>query len=284
MIIETVLAVVATVLLVAVPVLVAPFWEDLVRNRVSVRRIASLDDPDTGTLLDLYTSLFPDDDTNYSPDEMFQYFDGSPNFGDGRHVRSENIVLVAKYQGDVVGFLLCYFYPERRKAIICYYGIKRDVLAARRSAADKLLLRLKKILLDGRHPCDYLFFDLQGVDSTTSKKEAGERKARPVRFKQSAKHLGLPAYQLLFPYTCPKVSLRDDTQEYPFTLLCIPISAALPRPVPRPLILEFLHFLYHDCYGDLYLVSDDRFQPFHDHLEECIKHYEDTLPPEIPAV
>ena len=122
------------------------------------------------------------------------------------------------------------------------------------------------------------------ISSNTPKKEVSTRKARPKRFRQSAKLLGLTAYQLQFPYFCPKISLNEDTHEYPFSLMCVPLGAQLPKPVPKSLILEFLHFLYHDCYGDLYPVSDEHFQPFHDHLEQRIKHYEETLPAEIQAV
>lgn len=277
MILESVLGIVGAVLS-------AYIWETQIRDRVSVRRVMSPDDPDVDSILDLYQNLFPDDGTNYTADEFIEFIDGTSDFSDERHVRAENIFLIAKCRKEVVGFLLSSFYPQRRKAIIGYYGINKDIVEARRSATAKLLPKLKRILLDGSHPCDFVFFDLQGVDPTTPKKEAGDRKARPKRFRQSAKRLGLTAYQLQFPYACPKVSLNDETHEYPFTLMCVPVSAQLPRPVPRSLILEFLHFLHHDCYGDLYPVSDARFQPYHDHLDKRMRHYEQSLPGSISAI
>ncbi|HWM24451.1 MAG TPA: hypothetical protein VNP98_06475 [Chthoniobacterales bacterium] len=277
MIIESVVAIGGTIL-------AAYIWENHIRDRVSVRRIISPDDPDSEMLVDLYQNLFPDDGTNYSPAEILEFLDGSLEFEENRHVQAKNIVLIAKYRGDVVGFILCHFYRERRKAIVSYYGINREILQARRSAGARLLPRLIRILRDRRHPCDFLLFDLQGVDPTTPKKEAGERKARPVRFKQTARRLGLTAYLLQFQYLCPKISLSDGTHEYPFTLMCVPITGHLPKPVPRALVLEFLHFLHHDCYGDLYPVTDERFQPYHDHLRQRLKYYEDTLPPEVHAV
>lgn len=265
-------------------VLSAYIWETHIRDRISTKRISSPDDPDCDALLNLYQKVFPDDGTNYSTDEILELLDGSTEFSDDRHVRADNIILAAKCRGDVVGFLLCHFYPERRKAIISYYAINEEILEARRSAAMKLLARLKRILLDGRHPCDYLFFDLQGIDPTTPKEEAGKRKARPGLFRRSAKRLGLPAHLFQFAYACPKVAMRDDTHEYPFTLMCVPVSARLPQPVPRATVLEFLHFIYHDCYGDIYAVSDDRFQPYHDHLQQRLNHYEQTLPAEVKTV
>ena len=98
-------------------------------------------------------------------------------------------MLVAKFHNDVVGLLLASYYPERRKAIVGYYGINRELVEARRFAGNKLLPKLHKILMHATPPCEYLFLDLQGVDPATPKKEASERKARPVRFKQSAKRL-----------------------------------------------------------------------------------------------
>lgn len=276
MIIEVALGVAGTIL-------AAFLWETQIRDRVSVRRIVSQDDDDMEAMLDVYQKLFDDDGTNYSPEEILEFMDDPAIFGEDRHVRAENIVLVAKFRHDVVGFLFCHFYPDRRKAIISYYGINPEVSEARRSASAKLLMRLKRVLLDGQHPCDFVFFDLQGIDPSTSRAEARKRKARPVLFKQSAKRLGLSAYVLQFPYSCPKVSLSPDSREYPFSLMCVPIGATLPQPVPRALILEFLSFLHLDCYGDLYPVSDERFQPYREHLRQRLKHYNETLPSEVEA-
>lgn len=245
---------------------------------MSVRRIVTQDERDVDGVLDLYGKLFPDDGTNYSQEEIMEFLDGTSDFSLGRHVRAENIFLAAKNKGFVVGILLCAFYPDRRKAIIAYYGIDKSVPAARASAAFILLKKLKRILLDGSRGCDYLFFDLQGFEPTTPKDETSERKARPIRFRQSAKMLGLTARQLKFSYLCPKISLTEENREYPFNLMCVPVDAHLPNPAPKSLIMDFLRFIFHDCYGDLYPVTDERFKPFHDHLEHQLKRYEDTLP------
>ena len=130
----------------AAAVLGAYIWERQIRDRVSVRRVMSADDADVELLLDLYQTLFPDDGTNYTADEFLQFIDGSTEFSNDRHVRAENIMLVAKYHRDVVGFVLACYYPERRKGIVGYYGINKDVLEARRCAGERLLPKLISIL------------------------------------------------------------------------------------------------------------------------------------------
>ncbi len=129
------------------------------------------------SLLELYQELFEDDGTNYSPAEVLEILDNTT--AEDRHVRAENIVLVAIYRRNLVGFLFCHFYPERRKAIISYYGVSSAFPEARRSAASRLLARLKSILGAGDHPCDYLFFDLQGVDRATPGFREGAFQAQP---------------------------------------------------------------------------------------------------------
>lgn len=274
MVVEALLAVAGTVL-------AAYIWETKLRDRVSIRRIVKRDDEYIESLLELYQELFEDDGTNYSPAEVLEILDGSAT--KDRHVRAENIVLAAVFQRNVVGLLFCHFYPERRKAIISYYGVSSAAPEARRSAAGRLMTRLKSILVASDHPCDYLFFDLQGVDGSMPKAEARKRKARPILFKQSARRFGLEAYLLEFPYVSPKVSMSDESRESPATLMCVPLLGRLPRPVPRDLVLEFLSFIHLDCYGDLYSIHDPRFPKHREHLNQRLQHYQETLPQTVQA-
>jgi hypothetical protein len=274
MVVEALLAVVGTIL-------AAYLWETKLRDRVSIRRIVNRDDEYIESLLEVYQELFEDDETNYSTAEVLGIVDGSAT--EDRHVHAENIVLVAVFRRNVVGFLFCHLYPERRKAIISYYGVSSAAPEARLSAASHLLARLKNILVAGDHPCDYLFFDLQGVDGSMPIAEARKRKARPILFKQSARRLGFEAHLLEFPYACPKVSMSHESREYPATLMCVPILGRLPRPIPRNLVLEFLSFIHFDCYGDLYPVHDPRFPKYREHLNQRLKHYQGTLPQTVQA-
>lgn len=257
------------------------YWQKRVAERITVRRIKSSTYEHVEGLLDLYRTLFPEEDgTNYSIEEMVEFLNAK--FEAARHVEVENIALVAVLRDEVVGFIICHLYPTRRKAIISYFAIKKEIPVARLKASRQLLVKLRDILVSGR-ACDVLFYDLQGFDASTSKTDRSERRARPVLFKQSAKFLGLKACEFQFEYQCPKVSMSESSHEYPFSLFCIGVQVQMPDSIPKQLMLEYLRFIYLDCYGDVYPVSDPRFQEHHAHLQKIIDRYETTLPELVRA-
>jgi len=272
MIVESVIATITAIV-------AAYLWEVQIRGRVRIRQIRSAEDRWVTGFLELYSNLFLEDGTNYSCEEMLEFTQATP--GD-RHVEVENIILAAIYRGEVVGFLLCHFYPERRKAIISYFGVNKEVLEARNGAATVLLKKLKKVLSKRRRSCEFIFFDMQGVEEGLPPEEVAKRRARPVLFRQSARTLKMKSVTFDFPYRCPKVSLAPGTREYPFSLMCVPLSRDIPKPAPRALVISFLEFLYLDCYGDVYPVSDPRFAEHHAYLESVIADYRGSLPEFVP--
>jgi hypothetical protein len=274
-VVESLGAVAGVIAGVIATVLASYLWERRIRDRVTVRRIVASDDADTSGIIEIYSRLFPDDGTNYSAAELIDFTaSGLPD----RHVRVEDIVLAAKYHGDVVGFVFCHYYGDRRKAIISYFAIDEQVLEARRGAAAKMLKKLSGVLTDRKHPCEYLFFDLESPNSTLTKRENSERSARPVLFKQSAKQMGLRAHQFDFAYESPRISVARETRETPLILMCVPLAGAIGRSVPKATLLEFLRFIYFDCYGDLYPITDSRFKAHHDLLGSKFASYETALP------
>ena len=54
-------------------VLGAYLWEKKIRDRVIVRRIKSVKDKDVSGLIELYTSLFPDNGVNYAADDVMEF-------------------------------------------------------------------------------------------------------------------------------------------------------------------------------------------------------------------
>jgi hypothetical protein len=258
------------------------YWQSRVVDRISIRRIKSSTDDHIAGLLDLYGTLFPEDDgTNYSLEEVVEFMDAK--YEAKHHVEVENINLVAVLKDEVIGFIFCHLYPERRKAIVSYFAINKENAEARLRGARRLLTKLKDILIKG-DLCDALFFDLQGFDSTTSKTERSERRARRVLFKQNAKSFGLKAREFQFSYYCPKVSMSEGAHEYPFSLYCIGIRDQIPDQVSKQQMLEYLRFIYLDCYGDLYPLDDPRFEEYQKHLRNIVEQYENTLPEVVPAI
>jgi len=98
------------------------------------------------------------------------------------------------------------------------------------------------------------------------------------------KSLDIQAYELQFDYQCPKVTLTDESHEYPSILLCIPIWKKLLTPVPKQIIIDFLNFLYLCSYGDIYPIIDPKFNIYQEYLRQKIKYYEESLPNFINAV
>ena len=252
-------------------------------DEIKVSRLTERDHVDATGVISLYTKVFDDDGTNYSPEELLDFLT-RPVFTD-RHIPNiENIVLVAKRRTTVVGFMFCHFYPERRKAIVSYYAIDRRDDTARATAARAMAVRLQQLLSETSRTCDYLFFDTQNPDAQIGKIENRARRARPALFKLTADSLGLRAYKLDFNYRCPRVSLDPDAREHPFTLLCIPMQGVvLPVPVPKDTIIVFLRFIYEDCYGDVYPVSDPRFNEHRKYLSSLVETYQSSLPDFIHA-
>lgn len=256
--------------------------QDKKAEEITVERIFENGNADFIGIVDLYTEHFEDDGTNYSPEELLQFLT-NPVFPDRHLPDIENIVLAGKHADGVVGFLICHYYPTRRMAMVSYFATDREKKFSS-LVARQLLGRLKDLLSTDSRPCDVLFFDAQSPDPNLSEQENRKRRARPALFKLAARDLGLKAYKFQFDYICPKISLDSDTKEEPLILLCISLPGfSLPTPVPKEPLKEYLRFIYEDCYGDLYPVSDPRFAEYHEYLSELTERVGSALPDFIPA-
>lgn len=256
-------------------------YDTKIRDRIYVKRVLDMDDVDIPRLLELYVDLFPEESCNYSSDdivEMIEHQSHGPEFGE---VTAEDFILVAKYKGDVIGFLFCHYYPERKKAIISYYGIDKSVLEARRKAAHALLKSLKKHLSSKGRVCDYIFFDVDPPETALNDGEKVRRRARISVLKQSARAFQVKAYFINFEYMSPKITMADVTKETPLNLMVVPMSGRISNPISKENLLEFLRFIYMDCYGDYYEVTDPKYKSFRSHLFAMLRKYKKTLPTEV---
>jgi hypothetical protein len=253
-------------------------WQAKVAERIKVRRLTRLKDEEVGGVLELYSTLFPEEDgANYSMAEVSSFI-GAPT-EQGHHIRVENIVLAATFKRAVVGFLFAHYYPSHRKAIISYLGIDKQVLEARQAASPCLLRKMRDILRKLR--CEYVFYDLLGIDSTLQQEVRKERRGLPILFRQAATTLGTQAHEFQFPYTSPRVSLGESTREFPSILACVSLQRPLPAALPKATVLDFLRFIYLDCYGDLYPTDDPRFEEHQAYLRRLLDQYEATLPSHV---
>ena len=179
---------------------------------------------------------------------------------------------------------MCHYYPQRRKAIISYYAIDKELKEARKSAALALLKKLRKLLNKGGRSCEFMFFDLQRPAATLPRPENSERKARITHFKQRATTLGLLAHELRFEYYGPRITMADGTHEEALSLLVVPLKKRVSTEFSKQEVLEFLEFVYRDCYGDFYKMEDSQYQQFHEYLDRQIEAYKVSLPDVITSV
>ncbi len=273
--------VVTAILGIAATIIAAYVWETKIRDRISVKRIMNPNDKDIPQLLELYVDLFPNEISNYSSSDIMDLIEHQNHSKDVSHNISEDFIMVAKCKSDVIGFLLCHFYPEREKAIISYYGIDKNIRSARTSAAHSLLSAIHNELTSKGRSCKYLFFDVERPTNRLTRKERAERKARVTVFKQSARSFGRKAFCIEFDYSSPRITLSTGTRETPLTLMTIPLASSLEGSISRETLLEFLSFIYFDCYGDIYELNDPHFKSYQDHVSKKLEKYSASLPAKI---
>lgn len=247
------------------------YVQKALENRISVKPIKSSDDDYVGGLVDLYEHYFPNDGTNYTRDEVVEFMNA--RFEARRIVEAENITLAAVLKNEVVGFILCHFYPESRKAIVSYVAVKGGI-ATHQKTSRELIKKLKSILTNNNQ-CDFLFFEIQGFDSNK-----GLRRL----FAGRANSIGLKVRKFVIEYQCPRISMSGDTHEAPFSLFCVGLREDIPDLISKQKMLGFLAFIYFECYGDLYPINDELFYRHREHLKGIIDNYEKTLPDLIPVV
>ncbi len=248
---------------------------------ITVHRIESTRDKNCRGLYSLYTALSDGPETNYSTKELKQFMTRNPK---GRHVKVENIVLVALWGDMVVGFLLCHFYADHKKAIISYCGIAKENEVATRFGMERMLRTLNDILRNGNHGCDYLFFDISCSGSKSSKRPSNACKLRMRHFQAMSCNVGNEARWLKFEFKCPEVSLSYGVQVRPFVLMCVPIEGQIGSSVPKDKMREFLEFIYMDCYGDLYPKTDSHWAEHQQRLKKVLADTVKKLPKSVSAL
>jgi len=202
-----------------------------------------------------------------------------------RHVTVKNIVLAAIFKDSVVGFVFAHFYPQRRKAIVSFLAIDKTVKEARVDsiAAKKLTNALKAILIK-EGTCDALFYDVERISPTAPVEDRRRKMGRAGTFRAHAKALKLDTREFQCQYLSPRVSMSEFAHEQPFVLFCVGISNPIPEELTKAEMLDYLRFVYLDCYGDVYAKEDPRFVAHQDYLKKMIAHYELTLPEKVRAV
>ncbi|HMT08641.1 MAG TPA: hypothetical protein PKA82_11605 [Pyrinomonadaceae bacterium] len=257
-------------------------YDRKIKDHVSIRRIVNSRHDDAAGLVKLYLQHFKKK-SDYTEEDMWEYLHQQEVPIENRPIRVEDFFLVAKYHGEVIGFLICAFYPDRRKAIIPYYAIDSSVTSlAQTNASRKLRKAIRKLLI--KRSCRYLFFDVERPFTNLPKEELNIRKKRIRRFRMDAETAGLHAYAINFDYKTPKITIDPGAASTKLTLMVVPITDKLSSPISRQDLMGFLRFIYLDCYGDIYELSDPRHTKYHAHLSQQLVAQEKLLPETVDLI
>ncbi len=234
-------------------------------SRLDISNLKEIQD-----FIEVYEETFPYDGSNYTSGELLELLEDIHN--SKKHVTADNIILVAKFKDSIVGFIACFYYPEKQYGIIGYFGKTKSFREEGKYVGTKLLKKLKTILVE-EHKCKLLAFELE-----FNKRD----KTKAFLFKSYAKQLGLSTYELGFDYYRPKLNLQD-TKEEKLTLLVIPISETITNSLSKEKVIDILSFIHFYCYGDYYEPHDTMHQEFQNYMQSRINFYQANLPDEVSA-
>lgn len=234
-------------------------------SRLNVNNINDVDD-----FLELYAKAFPNNGNNYTTEEIVELFDDIKN--NKKHVKADNIILIAKYKDSIIGFIACFYYPEKEYGIIGYFAKAESAKEQSKYVSLKLLQKLKNILLE-EHSCKLVVFELENE----------RREAKAALFKLYAKNLGLTVKEAKFNYIRPKMSLIDNN-ETQLLLMLIPIKEKIERTIRKDKMLDILSFIHYYCYGDYYDNDQKEFAEFREYLITRMHYYDSVLPGEILTI
>ncbi len=279
---EVVMPIVGVVGAIVAGIVTSLIYDRKIKDRVSIKRVENSLDDDAAGLVKLYLEHFKKK-SDYTEEDMWEYLHQPEVPKENRPIRVEDFFLVAKYHGEVIGFLICAFYPDRRKAIIPYYAIDQNTPGlAQTNASRKLRKTIRKLLI--KRTCRYLFFDVERPFANLPREELNLRKKRIRRFRMDAETAGLHAYAINFDYKTPKITIDPGAASTKLMLMVVPIVDKLSSPISRQDLMGFLRFIYLDCYGDIYELSDPRHAKYHAHLSQQLVSQEKTLPETVDLI
>lgn len=235
---------------------------------ICIKQINHSDPEEVDEFISLYESTFPYDGENYSVSEILSLSANRDNYG--KHVPSDNILLVAKERDEMRGFIAAFYYPDVKKAIIGYFGRDKSYNKDNKYITLKLLTTLKHVLTK-KHKCEIIVFELA---------EDARADSKWVLFASYAKKLGSRIHKIDIPYVRPLLHL-DDKHEEPLSLYFISIQPIIGNSVSKEFTLEIIWFLHYCCYGDYYSGGSPEHLAYHEYLRSRMEHYRNTLPNKI---
>jgi hypothetical protein len=147
------------------------------------------------------------------------------------------------------------------------------------------MLKRMKLKIDKElKNCRGIIYETASPEAVSDAKSKQARKARDRLFKMYVKRLGYIAYDICIDYIAPRLSLEQDDyyEEERLTLSFISLKKTYPNNIiSKDEVIEILHFIYIQLYGDRYKNDKEKNEKYHEYLSFILETYKDILPENI---
>jgi hypothetical protein len=268
-------------------------------NRLNVRRITERDD-DFVAMCELHDRLFPHDVVGDNPTDIERWLEESR--ANVSNTALDDILLVSKFQNEVVGYIYAQYYKDSRYIFVSYLGIDDQVLEARQKAATLLLRELLKYARTSGYAWKGIVGEIEEYRRMNYGRENGyELRARKLMYafqrdirKIATKfRMHAEVYRLYFKYLQPALRVEDiedrnalDERELKQWILYVPHDQNAREIaksedgtlyISRHLTLEILQFILLQTYADAHQGNSRYFV----HLEQELDKYAKLLPENV---
>lgn len=233
-------------------------------NQIRISRLNINSEIERQNFMDLYENKFPyEENSNYSAGELLKLIEEAKF----KHIVSDCIILVAKYNGKIVGFIACFYYPERAYGMIGYYGVSKSF--EYHIHVGPMLLQKLRSILTVQHKFKLIVYELEYTRDLS----------KSYTFNKHARELGFVTQELDIEYYRPKLHLDDIEGQK--LMLVLAFEGNEKASIPKEQALEILKFIHFDCYGDYYEVGTEDHKEFQNYISSKLDYYKKTLPDEV---
>lgn len=225
-----------------------------VESRISVHRVRDPNSEDLHHALDLYSRRIPEQERFELPDIVRWIREDYTGNG---AAKAQDYFLVAKYEGQVCGFLLLHRYLAQRLVFIAYLASAKPSPCddAEGSVSKVLLGEVGRLVHQEFHECQGLLLEVDPPWSATTSSEWLERLSRIRLFCVLAEAQGFSLRALDMHYLHPPLSLADCGSSLPMVLMHARLRGRPRTTLPRREVSRILRFIYTVLYPEGYSDS-----------------------------
>lgn len=170
-------------------------------------------------------------------------------------IRSQlrNTVFIAKYRGQVVGFLQLMMPGKHRYAFASYFAVDDTSIFGRVHAAERLAWAAMMFVDGSGHAKDTMVFEVEMPKPAQNKELAKINFARIRRFRNLFTRFGYRAYEVEAPYVMPDLpNDRGESISHEMRLLYVTNTMLIEHAIAKAEYAEILGFIYEEIYSRVY--------------------------------